>query len=242
MKPRALVSGLLLLVLASASIADDRTLTLVADQWCPFNCSDDPDDRGVLVERAAKALASQGFDIEYQEMPWTRAIIGVREGLYDGIVGAGLAETPDFHFPAKPIAVARHSFFTLPTNPWTYQGFESLHNVRLGVIQDYSYGGLFDAYIKPNRGDDDRLVILRGDNVLPRLVKMLELGRIDALVAEEQVLNYHFNRKGKINPLRNAGLAGEEALYVAFSPALDDGAALAATLGRALAAMDDQAH
>lgn len=225
----------------SISLAEDRTITLVADKWCPFNCSETPGHRGILVERATAALAGEGIQVDYIEMPWSRAITGVRDGTYDAIVGAGRSETPDFHFPTEPLATARHSFFTLASARWRYQGLESLRRVRIGVIQDYSYGGLYQDYIEPNQGDVARLAILRGNRVLPRLIRMLQLGRIDALVAEERVLNYYFISRGRVNPLRHAGLANSEALYVAFSPALDEGKELAEALRRGLATLNQAA-
>ncbi|MDK8465678.1 transporter substrate-binding domain-containing protein [Marinobacter sp. SS13-12] len=233
MAPRSILAFLCVL-LAGGSLAEERTITLVGDKWCPFNCNDHPDHRGVLVEKAASALAEEGFKLEYIEIPWSRAIISVRDGQYDAIVGTGISETPDFHFPPEPLANAHHSFFTLPTSAWEYQGLESLKDIRIGVIQDYSYGGLYEDYIKENQDNESRVVILRGDRVLPRLVEMLGLGRIDVLVAEERVLNYHFALSGQENPLRHAGLANEEALYVAFSPALDDGAEFAEALGHGM--------
>jgi polar amino acid transport system substrate-binding protein len=223
---------------ASVTLAEDRTITLVADKWCPFNCSETPGHRGILVERAAAVLAREGTQIDYIEMPWSRAITGVRDGTYDAIVGAGRSETPDFHFPTEPLATARHSFFTLASSGWRYRGLESLRRVRIGVIQDYSYGHLYVDYIEPNQGDVARLAILRGNRVLPRLIRMLHLGRIDALVAEESVLNYYFISRGRMNPLRHAGLAHTEALYVAFSPALYDGKELAEALTRGLATVN----
>ncbi len=234
MVPRSALA-LLCFLLAGGGIAEERTIKLVGDKWCPFNCNDHPDHRGILVEKAAAALAEEDSKVEYIEIPWSRAIIGVRDGRYDAIVGAGLSETPDFYFPPEPLAIAHHSFFTLPSGAWKYQGLESLKEIRIGVVQDYSYGGLYEDYIKANQDNESRVVTLRGDQVLPRLVKMLQLGRIDVLVAEKRVLNYHFNSSGRENPLRYAGLANEEALYVAFSPALDDGAELAEALGRGMA-------
>ncbi len=214
--------------------AQERTITVVGDKWCPFNCSDDPGNRGILVERAAAALADANIGIRYLELPWSRAIAEVRAGEIDAIVGAGPEETPDFHFPARPLAIARHSFFTLPSSDWQYTGLESLAQVRLGVIQDYSYGTLFNDYIQPHNNDEQRIVVLRGNDVLPRLVEMLRLSRIDAFVAEERVLAYHFSSKNMPNPLRNAGLASEEHLYIAFSPALGDGVALVSLLSQQL--------
>lgn len=230
MAPRAVLA--LLWILWSGSVhPEGRTITLVGDRWCPFNCNDHSSHRGMLVEQAAAALAKQGITLEYVELPWSRAIRSVQTGQHDAIVGAGRAETPGFHFPSEPLAYARHSFFTLPSDTWTYSGLSSLKQKRIGVIQGYSYGGLYRDYIKMNQDDESRVIVLRGNQVLPRLIEMLRLGRIDALVAEEQVINYHFASSDRKNPLRYAGLANKEALYVAFSPALNDGAELAEALG-----------
>lgn len=228
------------LLAASIGNTEERTITLVADAWCPFNCMSSAGDRGLLVERAAAALALQGLRIQYEEVPWSRAILGVRSGQYEGIVGAARDETPDFHFPPKPLAAARYSLYTMPSSTWEYRGPDTLQELRLGVIQDYSYGGLREDYIIPNLGDTSRLVVLRGDRVLPRLVKMLKLGRIDALIAEEQVLDHHFQSTGQDNTLRHAGLARTESLYVAFSPALQDGQDLAAALAKGLEKLADK--
>jgi polar amino acid transport system substrate-binding protein len=125
---------------------------------CPFNCKGLPDEnRGLLVERAADALAEEGIGVAYDELPWSRAIIEVRNGNYDAIVGTGLSETPDFYFPPEPLAIARHSFYTLPSSSWKYQGLESLQAIRIGVIQDYSYGGLYDSYNFRSKGERNRL-------------------------------------------------------------------------------------
>lgn len=229
---------LLFSLLAPATLAEPRTLTLVADDWCPFNCADKGSDSGILLEIASAALATQGYRVEYLELPWSRAIAEVRLGHYDGLVGVGREETPDFHFPAIPLATARHSFYTLPESAWRFGDLVTLTGVRLGVIQNYSYGGLYDDYIKPNRGDDSRLRVLKGTRALPRLVGLLRLKRIDALIAEERVLDHHFQSRGQTNPLRHAGLGYEEGLFIAFSPALEDGQQLAEALGRGLESLE----
>lgn len=234
---RGVVAGLVLLF-AGGGGAEERTITLVADYWCPFNCSDHSTGRGLLVEEAAAALELEGYKVSYSEIPWSRAINDVGNGRYDAIVGTGPAETPNFHFPREPLASAHHSAFTLPNKGWEYQGLESLKAVRIGVIQHYSYGGLYKDYIEGNQHDESRVVVLRGNRALGRLVEMLRLGRIDVLIAEKMVLNHHFQLREQVNPLRYAGLVNSEPLYVAFSPAIADGAELAQALDRGLAKMD----
>lgn len=234
MRDRKFIFLIMFFLLTGNAFAGDRVITLVGDAWCPFNCLALTDGHGILVDRAAAALAQDGFRVDYVQIPWSRAILGVRDGDYDAIVGVGRLEAPDFQFPSEPLAFARHSFFTLPTETWKYRGLQSLKDIRIGVIQDYSYGSLYDDYIRANQNDSSRVVVLKGNKVLPRLIKMLQLGRIDALVAEEHVLNYYFQSKGRANPLRYAGLAAKEALYVAFSPRLENSAKMAGLLGHRL--------
>lgn len=235
MRPLAFLALTLLLLAAPVQGSDEAdVVTLVADEWCPYNCSPDADSQGILVDIARQALLLEGYRVAYQSMPWRRAIRDVRNGHFDGLIGAGPAETPDFHFPEQPLAMAHHSLFTCPDSDWTYTGLESLTAIRLGVIQEYSYGGLHEAYIAPNEHSAERLMVLSGNQVLPRLVQLLEMGRIDALAAEEKVLNHHYQRQGRINPLRNAGLAYQEELYIAFTPASPKGRELAEALDRGL--------
>ena len=242
MRPLALMALSLILLVAptKGEESGDDVVTLVADEWCPYNCAPDAESQGILVEIARQALRLEGYRVDYQSMPWRRAIRGVRNGNSDGIIGAGPAETPDFNFPDQPLAIAHHSLFTRPDSNWTYTGLESLGNIRLGVVQEYSYGGLYDAYIAPNENDAERLMVLSGNQVLPRLIRLLEMGRIDALAAEEKVLNHHYQNEGRINRLRNAGLAYQEELYIAFTPARPEGRELAEALDRGMVKLREQ--
>lgn len=209
--------GLLLLLGLQTARAD--TITLVADYWCPFNCRPGDESPGFLVEVAQRALALEGHHVVYQTLPWSRAITDVRAGKYDGLIGAGAVEVPDFIFPQRPLAVARHTFFTLPGSTWTYDTDASLAAIKLGVIDDYSYGDLNTRYIEPNRRDPGRLLILNGQRVLGRFLNMLEINRIDAFVEEEAVLAYFLRSQRPAIQLRKAGVAYREPIYIAFSPA-----------------------
>lgn len=228
----------LLAVAVRGAIADRPVVKLVADEWCPFNCRPDSKTPGMLVEIAREALATQGYQVEYKEMPWPRAIYDVSKGRYHGIIGTGRDETPEFHFPDQPLAYAGHSIFTRPEHTWRYTGLPSLDEVRLGVIQDYSYGGLWKDYVQANRKDSEKLVILSGKKPLVRLIKLLQLGRTDAIAAEERVLAHHFRSQGRPNPLRNAGMAYREPLYVAFSPSHPDGEKMAKALSAGLSELE----
>ncbi|WP_167812655.1 substrate-binding periplasmic protein [Marinobacter daqiaonensis] len=219
------------LILSQPVFAGQRTVTLVGDRWCPHNCLGMGErSQGHLVDKASEALQRAGYRVEYVEMPWSRAILEVESGNFDGLVGASPDESPALIFPRQPLAIARHSFYTLPSFNWLFEGLHSLETITLGVVQSYSYGRLHDDYIRFHERDPRRLAILKGNRVLPRLVRMLTMKRVDAIIEEEAVLEYYL--KTTVNPvtLRFAGLGYTEELYVAFSPAIRDAHVLAEAL------------
>jgi polar amino acid transport system substrate-binding protein len=194
-------------------------ISLVADEWCPYNCTPSDANPGFMVEIAQYGLAKAGYTVNYKIVPWTRAINEVRQGKYHGIIGAGKEETPDFVFPKQEQGQASHTFFVLKNNAWRYQDLASLASIRLGVIQDYSYGNLYQNYILPHQQDRQKVQILSGDTALAQNIKKLQKGRIDAIIESKTVFEYHLFSTGTPNKFAPAGVAYRENVYVAFSPA-----------------------
>lgn len=215
------LGGFWLAVILVSPASADR-IALVADQWCPYNCTPGTDRPGYLVEAATLALAQAGHEVVYLTIPWNRAISTVREGVYQGLIGAGKQETPDFVFPPVPLATARHSFYTEPYSTWTYSGYASLREIRIAVIKDYSYGTLYRDYIAPNEQNNERITVLYGENIIARLMVMLERGWVDAFIEDRAVFNHYLKRTGDDTCFRNAGVVLEEDIYIAFSPASAD--------------------
>jgi len=193
-------------------------ITLVADEWCPYNCVPYTDTPGFIIEIAEFAFERLGHTIHYTIIPWTRAIRGTREGLYDGIVGTGREETPDFVFPEHELGLAAHIFYVKQGAAWKFTGLESLEQISLGVIQDYSYGNLYETYIKPNIADENRIQMVSGNTGLKRNIKKLLAGRIDALVEDRAVFRYFLYQTKTPDQFVEAGAAYEEKVYIAFPP------------------------
>lgn len=224
-----------LLILPQSASADE--ILLVADEWCPYNCAASTDAPGYMVELARYAFETQGHSVVYKIVPWPRAINGTRNGTYDAIIGAGKEEVPDFVFPDEPAGLAVHSFYVARTSNWNYTGLEALPEVTLGVIKEYSYGTLYRDYIKPNEGDSQRLSILSGDVALPRMINMLMLGRIDVMIEDKNVMDHQFMTRSDQHLIRAAGVACEEQLFIALSPANSKSAQYALLLDNALREM-----
>lgn len=190
-----------------------------------------------MIEIAQRALGSAGHTITYVSVPWARAIYGVRHGHYDGIVAAGREETPDFVFPETSLGIARHTFFVKPDSSWKYSGIADLEQVTLGTIKDYSYGQLWVAYIRENRHDREKVQVATGEMPLVQNIEKLRKGRIDALIEDENVFRYVCAQYGYANQFKNAGVAFEENLFIAFSPNLSRAEKYAALLTREIRKM-----
>jgi len=232
-----LLFGLLMLALSSTTYSNhDNKLILVADEWCPYNCEAGSDQPGFIIELAQKAFSSLDITVQYKSIPWTRAIIEVEQGISHGLVGAGRDEVPSFIFPDIEQGIAAHTFFVMPNTNWQYQGYASLKRIRLGVIQDYSYGNLLNEYIIPNQPSKN-VIELSGNLALSRLVEMLRLSRIDALIEDHLVFEHHLFKENAKHEFVSAGIAFEENVFIAFSPALAESRILADHLSKRMRAL-----
>lgn len=203
---------------ASSTCDQAKEITLVADQWCPYNCVPGTERPGLLVEIANYSFSQEGYKINYIVRPWIRSILTVRNGDYDGIIGTGRDETPDFIFPDEPLYSIEHVFYVKNTSDWRFSGFKSLQNINLGAIKNYSYGSLLKEYIEPNQANIARLTILHGDDAFSRLVELLKIDRIDAFVEESNIVLNYLTGLNSYEDIKSAGVASKEDIYIAFSP------------------------
>lgn len=205
-----------------------KEVRLLADPWCPHNCEDQAKP-GYMVEIAKKAFEKHGYKVTYEIVPWARAVEEVKQGKADAIVGAAKGDAPDFVFPSLEQGHSQNAYYTLPESKWEFKGHGSLEAVRLGSIAGYSYGDAADAYIEKNKGDMRRVQQVGGDKPLTLNLRKLRAGRIDTLIEEVSVMNYHLASEPGSPQVRVAGYDKEPAkdgsiyeddkLYLAFSPA-----------------------
>lgn len=207
---------------ALISYSEAETLTLRADSWYPYNGDPKSETPGFIIEIARAVFAESGIKIDYQLMPWARAIKEADNGKINGIVGAAHGDVPNFVFPSEAVGLSRYAFFTLPSNSWTYSDLASLSTATVGYISDYSYGKTFDDFRNASGKGNKRLVANSGDKALEQLIKMLQLGRIDAVISSPEVFSWTVNSLGlKQDQFRLAGTPPEtDEIYIAFSPKL----------------------
>lgn len=211
----ALIAGT---ALAAPSVRAD-TITLRADEWCPYNCAEGADKPGYGIEIAKEILAKAGHTLDYKNMAWARALEECRKGTITAVIGAARKEAPDFVFPNEPMAVIDNTFVVKKGNAWRYAGLASLEKLKLGVVQGYSYDGEVGSYVEANAKDKTRIDMNGGDNALEQNLKKLAAGRIDATVDAKPVLAYKLAQLGLADKVEMAGSVDPSQTFVAFSPA-----------------------
>ncbi len=225
---RLLAPLLLATALCTASVqAQGKTVTMVADEWCPFNCAPDSEKQGYFVELARRILEPHGYKVEYKIVPWARAIEEVRAGKYNILIAASHEETPDFLFPAADGLSCGFSAYTRYEDPFVWRGVESVKNKRIGGIKDYVYSEEINAYIDANPGVGHKIQIIRGDNALATNIKKLLGKRLDVMFENPSVLGYRLKEMeqdltalGLTGKIRNAGAVAEEEsiCHLGFGP------------------------
>lgn len=230
-----LVSAVALAFLIGGSPAKADTITLVADEWCPYNCTPGSAKPGYMIEIAQKVFGEAGHTIDYKNLPWSRAIAESRLGKYDGIVGAAVGDAEDFKFPGLPMGKASNVFWVNKGDAWKYSTVASLDTISLGTIRDYSYSEEIDAYVAKNEKDAKRVQIASGDSALDTNFKKLAAKRVGAVIENGYVAQNFLAESGQAGKFQTAGETEADDVYIAFSPASPKGQQYAKLLGDGIA-------
>lgn len=208
-----------------------ETITIVADEWPPFNGKVNSKAEGYMIDVARIIFKARGIEVEYITMPWKRAVFETQKGEYNAVVGASKADAEGFVFPKEELAHNRIAFYVKKGNPWKWQGVESIQKIRLGVIAGYDYRDALNNYIKENSHDTKNLQVMTGDLPLQRMLQGLILGRVDVVVDNEAAIRYEAKRLGLSDEIESAGYGQELSfIYIAFSPSLPKSAVYAQML------------
>lgn len=196
-----------------------ETITLVADEWPPFNSTPGSPKEGFLIDVAKAVFKNHGIEVSYQLLPWKRAIELSRTGDFNGIIGASKTDAPDFIFPAEALACNTLAFYTRKGATWKFKVRSDIEKVSLGVIAGYDYRKWLIDYIEKNKDDFQKVQIMTGDQPLSRNIMKLLDSRIDAIVGSDEVIRAVAGKMGVTDRLSLAGYGFETSdIYIAFSP------------------------
>ncbi len=202
-------------LLAPISLFADN-ITIVADEWCPYNCDPKSKNPGFMIEIANEAFSTSGHNVVYRTMNWARAISDTRRGTFNAIVGTYKSDAPDFIFPKNELGISQDCFYANKNSSWYYSDINSLRNVTVGVINGYSYGKLLDEYFTTSK----KVSVVSGINPFERSLIMLADNRIDTFIDSRYVFEYKIaHDRVRKNSFKKVGcVKNRQNVYIAFSP------------------------
>jgi len=200
--------------MAAAAQAD--TITITADEWCPYNCTPGSDKPGYVVELAQKIYGDAGHEVKYKTMPWQRALKAGARGQVNGVIAVSFQpETEKMVLPEEPIVQYQIKAVTAKDSDWEYTGPDSLGDRRVAVLDGYNYG---DAFMKWMENNQDQIVTNRGDAALERSLEMVKSGRVAMTLDGQYVLRHTINQAGLSDSVEFSGTVGDSVpLYLGFS-------------------------
>ncbi|MCX7799796.1 MAG: transporter substrate-binding domain-containing protein [Fimbriimonadales bacterium] len=214
-----------------------RTLLAVSDEWWPYVGPTGAEREGFVMDLVRRALEPQGYAVRLEIRPWTRCLLDAEQGRADLVLCAVPEEAPGLLFGAEPVGGTERGVYVRRGLRWSYQGVSSWRPLRLAVVEGYRYHPEFDAFLEEHRRRG-RVLAVRGEKPLERLIAAVRTGRADAVLENAIVMRAHLQVHPKdAELLREAATLPGHAVYVAVSPKTPNARDVVAALDRGLAGL-----
>lgn len=195
-----------------------NTVSIRADYWYPMNGKPGSENPGYMIEFARLIFGRHGYDIDYQLMPWQRAVTETEAGKFDCVVGAYHDDAPNFVFPKESWGRVTTAIYVRNEDEFIYTDIDSLTNRTIGIIEGYAYSA--EDINKAIELNEYKFSAVTGAEPLSANIQKLLHGRIDTIIENPAVMSvtmHELNLSGKI---KLAGYVGQPSnMYIACSPA-----------------------
>jgi len=181
--------GAALLALACACApAAAQVLRLATGELPPYATQERP-DQGIALDIVRRAFALEGLEVEYTFKPWTRTLEESRAGLWDATAYWGRNPERDKGFLISDnvlteqwVLVYRQAAFK--DAPFDWKVLSDLKELRMGVVQSYTYTPEFWAMHKAGT----LKTVVAPDDIAN--LRLLIGGRLDVVPMERNVACY----------------------------------------------------
>ncbi|MBR9805292.1 amino acid ABC transporter substrate-binding protein, partial [bacterium] len=202
--------------------------------WCPYNGEPNSQKPGYLIELMEVVFHPLGYSIDYQLVPWQRALDLTAEGKTDAAVGAVQGNHGNTIIGNESLGSDETVFVVKEEKSFTYEGINSLSPLRLGFISNYTYdnNGPIDQYLHDRLATGDNIITVHNSKPLKSLFLMLNADRIDAFPENKYVAEFMAMNTSQAEEYQFISSNSGDDVFVAFSPT---------TRGKQLCKMLDQA-
>jgi polar amino acid transport system substrate-binding protein len=175
---------------------DTTTLRLVADLWCPYNCTPTSAHPGYMIEILEAIFKEHNVKIDYQVTAWSVSLAQVAKGEKDAVIGVRKEEAPTLVYPTAPLGIYTLKAFARTNDHLTYTDITSLKDKVVGIVQDYSYGSEVDHYVATaTNSGTKQLFVVSGEEPVSILTANLLANKLDIFFEDAAVTNYYLKIK-----------------------------------------------
>ena len=185
------------LLMAGAGTSQAETLKVCYDQWAPMTMftSEESSERGVVNDMLEHIYTSEGYTLEYYEVPLARGLEMVESGLCDILpeyLPSQVSEN-DFEYANEESFAYTTAFVVRRNDPWRYSGMESIIGKRIATGPGWDYSSVslgYQNYLDDPNNKDFVEVIAGFDDVVDRILQMIRQNRVDLYADNAIVLQY----------------------------------------------------
>lgn len=214
--------ALLIVLCQSIEAHAEIPFSVVADPWCPFNCAEEDEKPGIMIELAHLALRDSDLTIRYKSINWARAGLMVMRGEANGIVGMGKSSNTlaKFDFHEIPLAFSQVCFYRKSGSNWSFNGLESLKDQIIGRINKVKYGEpVIDDWLETPEGKQHVMQISGEGELLHRMIQLLAADRITTFGEVQANVDYTLKSFNRPVAIEVAGcLPDFDDLFIATTP------------------------
>ncbi len=178
---------LILIMLLTSTSTMAEVLRLAGNVWPPYTDHQLPED-GLSADIIRTALGRAGYRVEYVQVPWERALLGLRNGTYDMLNGWPTMKRADYVRSSRPFLVNRMRWVQRRDSDIHYRDAESLIGYSIALSRGYAYA--------EELSNDARLVTEYAVNFI-QAARMVLARRVDLTLEDERTASFHFERELK---------------------------------------------
>jgi len=127
-------------IIFTISPVSAETIRLATGHWPPY-LDEGSEDGGFAAQIIREALATQGMEVDFDYLPWSRALMLAGTDAYDGTAIWSCTPARARRFTlSDSIIPFRFVFFHRANDPFDWQTIQDLDGKKVGLTQDYAYG------------------------------------------------------------------------------------------------------
>jgi len=94
-----------------SSVLYCETIKIATIDWYPYCMTENEELPGLLVEYVQEIYSRAGINIEFEVVPWSRAIYYTEKGVADALLAPAKSEATNLVYPENKIGTQRFCFF-----------------------------------------------------------------------------------------------------------------------------------